>query len=81
MEEIVRKYSAGELDRAGVRARTARKTTKQKRGRRKHFRFEVSEKELPFRLSMTFKKPEADKEEIIEALQMILDRLRREEGS
>lgn len=76
MQDLVERYAAGELSRQDVRARTARKT--EKRGRPKNFKFDLKDKSLPFSLSMSFKKSEVDRSEIIDALEEVLRRLKSE---
>ncbi|MBW3672043.1 MAG: ParB/RepB/Spo0J family partition protein [Acidobacteria bacterium] len=76
MQELVERYASGELSRQDVRARTARKT--EKRGRPKHFKFNLKDKSLPFSLSMSFKKSDVDRSEIIGALEEVLRRLKSE---
>lgn len=78
MEEIVRRFSAGELNRTAVRERTSRSAAAgKKKGRPRNFKFEVKDRNLPFRLTMHFKKGDVEREEIISALESILDRLRK----
>jgi len=74
MEQIVRRYAAGEMDRAAVRKKT--KKAPAGRGRPKNFKFEVKDRKLPFRFSLSFRKGEVERGEIIEALEAVLKRLR-----
>lgn len=76
MQELVEQYASGELSRQDVRARTARKSAK--RGRPKNFKFNLKDKSLPFSLSMSFKKSDVEREEIIDALEEVLRRLKSE---
>lgn len=76
MEDLVNRIAAGEMTREDVRSETSKKKATTKRGRPKHFRFRVHEKDLPFRLDMQFRKSDVEKEEIIEALEAVLERLR-----
>lgn len=81
MEELVTRIAAGEMTRDEVRSKTSKKKTAPKRGRPKNFRFTVREKDLPFKLDMQFKKADVEREEIIEALEAVLERLRGDSES
>lgn len=74
MQELVARFARGELNRDQVRKATAKKTEARK-GRPKHFTYDLKEKGLPFSLSLKFRKPEVEREEIIAALREALDRL------
>lgn len=79
MEEIVRGFASGEIGRDAVRARTTRTAAKRARpGRPKNFKYELKDRALPFRLTMSFGKPKVDRDELIEALETVLERLREE---
>jgi ParB family chromosome partitioning protein len=78
MEEVVRRYAAGEATRDDVRRQTAAKPEPKKAGRPKHFTWQVKDKSLPFTLNMAFKKSEVDKSEIVGALRELLRRLETE---
>jgi len=78
MEDVVRRYAAGEATRDDVRRQTAAKPEPKKAGRPKHFTWQVKDKSLPFTLNMAFKKSEVDKSEIVGALRELLRRLETE---
>lgn len=78
MEQVVRAYAAGELTRQELRKQTAAKPEPKKAGRPKNFVFAVKDKALPFTLNMTFKKPDVDKKEVIDAVRQLLRRLESE---
>ena len=75
MEQVVRGYAAGELSREDVRKQTASKPQPKKAGRPKNYSFELKDKSLPFRLNLTFNKPDVDRREVIDAVREILRRL------
>jgi ParB family chromosome partitioning protein len=74
MEQVVRRFAAGELSRDDVRRQTAARETK-KAGRPKHFTFHLKDKALPFTLDLRFRKSNVDKTEIIDAVRELLRRL------
>ena len=78
MEDVVRAYASGELDRDALRKQTASKPEPKKAGRPKNFVFAVKDKSLPFSLNLAFKKPNVDKGEVIDALRELLRRLEAE---
>jgi len=78
MEQVVRAYAAGDLSRQELRKQTASKPEPKKAGRPKNFVFAVKDKALPFTLNMTFKKPNVDKKEVIDAVRQLLRRLESE---
>lgn len=78
MEDVVRAYASGELDRDALRKQTATKTEPKKAGRPKNFVFAVKDKSLPFSLNLAFKKPNVEKSEVIDALRQLLRRLESE---
>jgi ParB family transcriptional regulator, chromosome partitioning protein len=78
MEAIVRAVAAGELTRADVRKQTATKPEPKKSGRPKNFVWQVRDKSLPFSFNLAFKKPNVEKDEIVDALRELLRRLESE---
>ena len=78
MENVVRRYAAGELSRDEVRKQTAAKPEPKKAGRPKHFVWQVKDKSLPFTVNLAFKKAEVEKDEIVGALRELLRRLENE---
>lgn len=77
MEEVVRRFAAGEKSREELRE--LRKPAK-KAGRPKNFTFQLKDKSLPFTLNLAFRKPDVDRKEIIEAVRTLLARLEAERG-
>jgi ParB family chromosome partitioning protein len=77
MEQIVGRFARGEMNREQVRKATAKKA-EVKKGRPKHFTFDLRDKALPFSLSLKFRKAEVEKDEIIAALRATIERLERE---
>lgn len=78
MEQVVRRFAAGELSREDLRKQTASKPEPKKAGRPKNFVFQVKDKGLPFSLNLAFKKPNVEKSEVIEAVRELLRRLESE---
>jgi len=78
MEDVVRAYASGELDRDALRRQTASKPEAKKAGRPKNFVFEFKDKSLPFSLNLAFKKPNVEKGEVIDALRELLRRLEQD---
>jgi ParB family chromosome partitioning protein len=78
MEEVVRAYAAGELDRDALRRQTATKPEAKKAGRPKNFVFALKDKSLPFSLNMAFRKPNVEKSEVIDALRQLIAKLEAE---
>ena len=78
MEDVVRAYASGELDRDALRKQTATKPEPKKAGRPKNFVFAFKDKSLPFSLNLAFKKPNVEKREVIDALRELLRRLEAE---
>ena len=74
MEQLVRRFAAGEATREDVRKEAAPK----KAGRPKNFVWQIKDKALPFTFNMSFKKVNVDKREIAEALRELLRRLEAE---
>lgn len=75
MEVIVRSFAAGELTRADVRKQTSTKPEPKRAGRPKNFVWEVKDKALPFSVNLAFRKPNVEKDEIVEALRELLRRI------
>jgi len=78
MEDVVRAYASGELDRDSLRKQTAAKPEAKKAGRPRNFVFAFKDKSLPFSLNLAFKKPNVEKGEVIDALRELLRRLEAE---
>jgi ParB family chromosome partitioning protein len=78
MERLVEKFASGEISRDEVRKQTRGAEPQKKAGRPKNFVFQLKDKALPFSFSMTFKKSEVEREEVIGALKAILKRLENE---
>src|SRR5438874_3315739 len=74
MEDVVRRYAAGELTRDDVRKQTAKPEPK-KAGRPKNFTWQVKDKALPFTVNLSFRKANVEKSEIAAALRELLRRL------
>ncbi|HET7705143.1 MAG TPA: ParB/RepB/Spo0J family partition protein [Thermoanaerobaculia bacterium] len=78
MEAIVRGYAKGEMSRDDVRKQTASKPQPKKAGRPKNFTYEIKDKSLPFKLNLSFNKPDVDRGEVISAVRELLRRLESE---
>jgi ParB family chromosome partitioning protein len=78
MEDVVRAYASGALDRESLRKQTSAKQEAKKAGRPKNFVFALKDKSLPFSLNLAFKKPNVEKSEVIDALRELLRRLEAE---
>jgi ParB family chromosome partitioning protein len=78
MERVVRRVAAGELTRDEVRKQTAAKPEPKKAGRPKNYVFQLKDKTLPFSLNLSFRKPNVEKREVIEAVRELLRRLEGE---
>ena len=78
MEQVVRKFAAGELSREDLRKQTASKPEPKKAGRPKNYTFALKDKALPFTLNLAFKKPNVEKSEVIDAVRELLRRLESE---
>ncbi len=78
MEAIVRAFAAGELTRDDVRKQTASKPEPKKAGRPKNFVWQVKDKALPFTFNLAFRKPNVEKDEIVDALRELIRRLESE---
>jgi ParB family chromosome partitioning protein len=81
MKEIVRAYASGEMSREMLRKQTASRPEPKKAGRPKHYVFQVKDKSLPFSLNMTFRKSNVGKDEVIDALRQLLERLESDSSS
>jgi len=77
MEDVVRRFAAGELTRDDVRRQTAKPEPK-KAGRPKNFSWQVKDKALPFTVNLSFRKANVDKTEIADALRELLRRIESE---
>lgn len=77
MEDVVRRFAAGEMSREDVRRQTATKD-KKTAGRPKNFTFQLKDKALPFTLDLRFRKANVEREEIIDAVRELLRRLEKE---
>jgi ParB family chromosome partitioning protein len=77
MEDVVRRYAAGELTRDEVRKQTAKPEPK-KAGRPKNFTWQVKDKALPFTVNLSFRKANVEKSEIAAALRELLRRIENE---
>src|SRR6266852_1847784 len=77
MEDVVRRFAAGEMSRDEVRKQTAKPEPK-KAGRPKNFTWQVKDKSLPFSVNLSFRKANVDKSEIAEALRELLRRIESE---
>lgn len=75
MEQVVRGYATGEMSRDDLRRQTASKPEPKKAGRPKNYTLELKDKSLPFRLNLSFNKPNVEKQEVIEAVRELLRRL------
>jgi len=78
MEKVVRRFAAGEMSRDELRKQTASKPEQKKAGRPKNYTYELKDKALPFSVNLTFKKPNVDRSEVIEAVRTLLERLEAE---
>src|SRR5881628_2293377 len=67
MEQLVRRFAAGDLSREELRKQTAAPEPK-KAGRPKNYTFQLKDKSLPFTLSLSFKKARVEKAEIVAAV-------------
>lgn len=78
MEQVVRRFAAGEMTREDLRKQTASKPEPKKAGRPKHYTFQLKDKELPFSVNMTFKKSNVTRGELVDAVRELLRRLESE---
>jgi ParB family transcriptional regulator, chromosome partitioning protein len=74
MEQLVRRFAAGETTRENVRKEAAPK----KAGRPKNYVWQVKDKSLPFTFNLAFRKANVDKTEIVQALRELLKRVETE---
>lgn len=77
MEDLVNRVADGAIDRDELRKET-RQQELPKRGRPKNFTFSIKDRSLPFSLNLSFKKPDVEKREVVEALKELVSRLERE---
>jgi ParB family transcriptional regulator, chromosome partitioning protein len=78
MEQVVRRFAAGDMSREDLRKQTASKPEPKKAGRPKNFVYALKDKSLPFTLNLAFKKPNVEKSEVIAAVRELLTRLEKE---
>ncbi len=76
MEQVVRRFGAGEMSREELRKQT--KPESKKAGRPKNYTYALKDKSLPFTVNLTFKKAKVDRSELIEAVRTLLERLEAE---
>ena len=74
MAALIEKISAGQLTRDAAR----QASRKPSRGRPKNFIFKYGPKGNPFRLQMTFRKNQVEREEIIDALRKLIVELEQD---
>ena len=77
MEQVVKRFAAGEMSRDDLRKQTAKPEPK-KAGRPKHYTYQLKDKSLPFSVNMTFKKANVARAELIDAVRQLLKRLESE---
>ncbi len=77
MEALLRRFAAGEIGREEIRKQTAAPEAR-KAGRPKNYVFQFKDKDLPFSLSLSFKKAKVEKREIIDAVRELLRRLEKD---
>jgi ParB family chromosome partitioning protein len=77
MEALVNRVADGSMDREDLRKET-RQQEPAKRGRPKNFTFSIKDRSLPFSLNLSFKKPDVEKREVVDALKELVSRLERE---
>jgi len=78
MEQVVRRFAAGEISREDLRKQTASKPDPKKAGRPKNYTYSLKDKSLPFSVSLTFRKANVARKEVIEAVRELLRRLEAE---
>ena len=78
MEQVVKRFAAGEMSRDDLRKQTASKPEPKKAGRPKHFTYSLKDKSLPFSVNLTFKKTHVPRGELIDAVRELLRRLEKE---
>jgi ParB family chromosome partitioning protein len=78
MEQVVRRFAAGEISREDLRKQTASKPDPKKAGRPKNYTYSLKDKSLPFSVNLTFKKSNVARKEVIEAVRELLRRLETE---
>lgn len=79
MEEAVRRLASGDMTRSELRKQTSVRLEAARAGRPKNFKYELKDRNLPFRFNMTFKKSSVDRPEIIQALRDVIERLEKDE--
>jgi len=79
MEQVVRAFAAGEMNRDDVRRKTSSKPEPAKKGRPKNYVFQLKDKALPFSVNLSFRKPNVERAEVIDAVRELLKRLESEE--
>lgn len=75
MEQVVKRYAAGELSREDVRKQTAARPQPKKAGRPRNYSYQLKDKSLPFTVNLTFRKPHVERSELIDAVRQLLRRL------
>ncbi len=78
MEELVLRIAEGTMDREELRKETRQQEQPAKRGRPKNFTFAIKDRSLPFSLNLSFKKPDVEKREVVDALKELVRRLENE---
>jgi len=78
MEQVVRRFAAGEISREDLRRQTASKPVPRKAGRPKNYTYSLRDKSLPFSVNLTFRKSHVARKEVIEAVRELLRRLEKE---
>ena len=63
------------MSREDLRKQTSSKPEPAKAGRPKNYVFALKDKSLPFSVNLTFRKPNVDKKEVIDAVRELLRRL------
>lgn len=77
MHELVTRLASGAIDREELRKET-RQQEQPKRGRPKNFTFTIKDHALPFSLNLSFKRPDVEKREVVDALKELVVRLEQE---
>lgn len=80
MEHLVSSFAAGELSRSELRRQTASRPEPRKAGRPKNYVFALKDKALPFTVNLAFRKPNVEKNEVIDAVRELLRRLESDES-
>jgi hypothetical protein len=66
------------MSREELRRQTAAKAEPKKAGRPKNYVYQLKDKSLPFSLNLSFRKPNVDRTEVIDAVKELLRRLESE---